>query len=438
MKKKGETTQLCFDEITSQYFLPWKLFIGYMIITVFINFFGPWEYSNYDWYAKLIVLMYILCFLFVYTIVYFIAIVKTQTVRVQPITDGTFPQAKLLKISIIVASSVLCFMSIYRFSRTEVDFALSVAEIMAQAYTNSRSQEFIEIDLAAWVYNYSYFFVFCAMTLGIYRYKRLPLLYKILLVGVFVSSVANSILFVGAQKSIGDIIIILGSAYMIWFARYIYKIKVWQKLSIFSIIIGIVLYFAVVYSARFTLWGVSNITIKGIASFDPGHWMVNYLPEELSIGVGLFLFYLSHGYYGLALCLKLPFVWTMGLGSSFVIRDLAGRYFGTESLVANMTYPERMEAVDGWGAYSQWHTIFPWLASDFTFVGAFVVLAIVTYIYAVSWKEAILQENWISIIMISFLNILFIYVPANNQLFQTTNSVFAGVIITTLWLNRNI
>lgn len=416
--------------------LPWKLFITYILSTILINFFGPWSYTNYDWYDKTIVLVYMVCFLLAYSFAYF-AGTHFKTMMKSPSLDNNATRMTMLvKIPILIAIIIYCFLLISGLTRIEFDPERALTEIMAQAYTSSRSVDSSEFNIATWIYSYGYIFCFIAMTLGLYKYNQLTFIYRVLLIGVYIGAIANSVLLVGAQKSVGDMIIIVGSVYLIRFARYNTKIKIGQLFAILAIIIGIIFYFASAFSARIALWGIYGSSVWGLAFLDTEHWMLNFLPDELATGVGIFLYYLTHGYYGLSLCLKLPFVWTVGLGSSFAIRDIAGRYLDMESLVANMTYPERMESVNGWGAYANWHTIFPWLASDFTFIGAIAILAFITYIYAICWKESILKDNWISILMFSFLNILFIYVPANNQLFQTKSSLIAFLVLIIMWLNR--
>ena len=110
-------------------------------------------------------------------------------------------------------------------------------------------------------------------------------------------------------------------------------------------------------------WNVEYFSIGNRAFLDINHWMLVFFDKSIKLGAGTFLFYLSSGYYGLSLALNLPFIWSYGFGSSFEIRYLFSKFIPlTDEFVRS--YPSRMEAATGWDAYANWHTIFPWLASD--------------------------------------------------------------------------
>lgn len=343
-------------------------------------------------------------------------------------------ESMLLKGSIVVAVAIYCLLLIDGFVRYGIPYGQPIKDIMAAAYTRSVSSELTGVNRAVRVYIFGYIFCFVAMTLGLYRFRQLPRIYKYLLVLVYIAAVGNTVFFIGSLKNIGDIAIMTSSVLLVKFARYSPRLKVRQTVIILLIVVGMMLVLSNVFLARLTLWKINVNSPNSLAYLDINHWMLRFLPANLATGIGILLYYPTHGYYGLSLCLKLPFVWTKGLGSSFALRDILGRYLHTEPLVAGLTYPERMEMAYGWSGYANWVTVFPWLASDFTFVGAIILLALITYVYAISWKEAILGENWVSILMFAFLTILFLYVPANNQLFQTKTSLFAVTTLTITWL----
>ena len=85
---------------------------------------------------------------------------------------------------------------------------------------------------------------------------------------------------------------------------------------------------------------------------------------------------------------------------------------------------------------ANWHTIFPWLASDFTFIGAILFLCVFIAIYALTWNRILRNGHWINLLMFSNLNIMLLYVPANNQLFQTRASLLVTFIITFIWISN--
>jgi len=161
--------------------------------------------------------------------------------------------------------------------------------------------------------------------------------------------------------------------------------------------------------------------------------MFKVLGKELGFGIAnIVSLYMSGGYYGLSLCLSLPFVWTYGLGSSYTLNMIFVRIFGSENQLIN-TYPARMEARYGWPALTRWNTIFPWLASDFSFWGAILLFLPFSAIYSLSWKEAVDYQNPISIVLFSILTVGVVYIPANNQLFHSVESFVQSGIILLTW-----
>lgn len=341
----------------------------------------------------------------------------------------------LLKLSIVVTLITNSFLLADGISRYGIVTGQGVAETMAQAYTRSMAaaSEFTAVNRAVQVFTYCYAFQFIAMTLGLYRFRELSMAYRVLLIGIYVAFVSYTVLFVGAQKNIGDLCVIFGSVFLIKLARRERRLKARHIALILAAATGVVYALSNAFSARIALWGIDVDQPWDMVHLDRDHWMLRLFPKDLALGLAIALYYPTHGYYGLSLCLGLPFVWTAGLGSSFVIRDLATRYLGMGSLVAGLTYPERMQSATGWAAYSNWHTIFPWLASDLTFFGAIIAVSLLVYVYAVSWKEALCGDNWLSVLMFSCLNTMLVYVPCNNQLAQTKPSLLTFVVLVTLW-----
>jgi hypothetical protein len=96
-----------------------------------------------------------------------------------------------------------------------------------------------------------------------------------------------------------------------------------------------------------------------------------------------------------------------------------------------------MEATTGWPALSRWHTIFPWLASDFTFTGALFIIFLLAFFYGRCWKDIVTNKNPISMIMFAWLTEGLIFVPANNQLVHGIDTVITSVFLITFWLLRN-
>jgi hypothetical protein len=119
---------------------------------------------------------------------------------------------------------------------------------------------------------------------------------------------------------------------------------------------------------------------------------------------------------------------TFGFGNSIFLARNADAIFDTNKFTTT-SIPGLLEDQTGWGMLSLWHSIYPWLASDFGFIGALFVLAMLSYLFALSWGNSLvtLSPRWI--VLAYLMIILFYYIPANNQVFQTGETCFAVLIL---------
>ena len=168
---------------------------------------------------------------------------------------------------------------------------------------------------------------------------------------------------------------------------------------------------------------ISNYEIKA----DRDSLIVGSLPFFAKEGVIAFTSYWVQGYNGLALCLNEPFVPTFGLGNSRFLTTYADKYLGTN--IEQTTYPARTEETTGWESKKQWHTIFPWIASDVTFPGTVFLVSIFSFLFALSWVDSIHLKNPYALSIFSQFSIMFTYITANNQVLQSGDG-FIGFFVT--------
>jgi hypothetical protein len=143
--------------------------------------------------------------------------------------------------------------------------------------------------------------------------------------------------------------------------------------------------------------------------------------------------YVGQGYYALSMTLDLPHSSTLGFGHSMFLARNANAIFGTDYFTAG-SLPGLLEDKTGWGMQSLWHSIYPWLASDFGFAGALAVLGLFAYLLGRSWGSALQHGGHWPVIMVYLLLVLFYYVPANNQIFQTAETCVAFFIALAGWI----
>lgn len=136
---------------------------------------------------------------------------------------------------------------------------------------------------------------------------------------------------------------------------------------------------------------------------------------HLATGVAALVLYPTHGYLGLAHNLETPFVWSRGLGSTPAVASYAGQYLGVDT-ERHPSYPARTEARTGWPAGLYWSTMYPWLASDLTFPGVVLFMAVLGWFFAAMWLRATRSRRILPTLIFGQLCLLVAYIPANNQL----------------------
>jgi len=142
--------------------------------------------------------------------------------------------------------------------------------------------------------------------------------------------------------------------------------------------------------------------------------------------------YLGQGYFALEQSFGLESARTLGAGSSIFIarnvdRIFDTRYFSDESL------PGQLERQTGWGAQALWHSIYPWLASDFGFAGTLVVMGAFGWLLGAVWLDALRTLRPTAVALLHMLLIVFHYIPANNQAMQSGESAAAFFMLLAWW-----
>lgn len=157
------------------------------------------------------------------------------------------------------------------------------------------------------------------------------------------------------------------------------------------------------------------------------------LPDLLEYAIAICTGYLCQGYYGLAGCLELPFVWTWGLGHSDVLSRYASNYIGEPGCFRELTYPARYELLSGYRVGHHWHTIYPWLASDVTFLGALVVVGICGYLLARSWRDLLDSQNPFAAAFFLQIALLMFFIPMHSSRLAWSEELISFWVLLALW-----
>ena len=136
---------------------------------------------------------------------------------------------------------------------------------------------------------------------------------------------------------------------------------------------------------------ISLITITLIIYFlgDRNYYVGD---DKMMSGVVGIVDYLTQGYYGLSLSLKVNSNSFTGFQSIFRgLSTVLSPIFGIENKFSlSLLYRTEMEY--GWPALQKWSTIFPWLASDISFLPIPFIFFVIGYLFRVVWKNCLFEN----------------------------------------------
>lgn len=143
--------------------------------------------------------------------------------------------------------------------------------------------------------------------------------------------------------------------------------------------------------------------------------------------------YTVQGYYGMSLALDEEFETTFGIGHSIFLLNQFKYFFGIDLI--DRTYQYKIN--DDWHRLVQWHSFYSQFANDVSFPGVIFVMFGLGYLLATLYISAIKYNNIIAKLMMPIFTVMFIYMPANNQIFNFMETLFSFLILIFLWfMNR--
>lgn len=220
-------------------------------------------------------------------------------------------------------------------------------------------------------------------------------------------------------------IITVGGAFLAAFFGGRLKPKAPSKLLVMILVVAgtilLLAYFLLIYTERGG--GVSATFNPSAGQFpNPDHPIVQMVPESLQPLVMGTITYLTHGYYGLSLALDKPFEGVgFGITSSMFLQRNFERLTGSTAL-SDVSYADRLRMEDGYPVGNWWMSIYPWIASDVTWIGSLVILFLIGRLFAQSWLDAVQGGNPAAVIVFVFLAYLIYSFPMNNP-FQDGSAI---------------
>lgn len=422
---------------TSYVWLPFIFLSTYIIVTMLISMFGPIEYPGYTAERKFIVALYISAFL----AISWVGMYRYSKYRSKNVYEkGGLRYRKVIKYISLIINFVLIIKLMLLGSSISMQGIPSFTTILgtiAQVYTDLHRGESIG-NIYRQIDSFTTFFSYIAIIGGLFVWRDLKKYTRCTLIIILLADFIYDLFYIGTQKGLFSYIV---------YALMIYVIKIVRKKGSFHIrdviltslvVLMVIFLFSNILNARLEYWGSSKpLTISTGLTYNLNHPLLRLVPDDYRYQIAVILAYPTQGYYGLSLCLSTPFEWTYGIGASRGLNSIINQVIPSIPIIIDKTYPLRAEAIFGYPGLAQWHTIFPWLASDLTFIGALLYMGFVALIYMKCWKQVIEYNNPISFVLLTLLTIQYIFVPANNQLFISRGGSLGTIVVFLIWLTKN-
>lgn len=268
-------------------------------------------------------------------------------------------------------------------------------------------------------------------------FKKLKLYGKIFtilylsIVVVFYISIGTNIQFLHVLLLIEIPVIV--ETFQKWYKKEINK-KAIIKLIIF-ILVGVLLllsYFGWMMESRSAAsdYEITDYEIGGIKPPKDEDGLTTIGGGKLRNLWYSFSSYLSQGYYGMSQALDLEWTPMFGLGSSMWVVDIVSKNIYD---IDPFTYQVKLEPY-GWDSDVRWHSMYTWLANDFSFYGVILVMFFIGLLFGGMFKDAIKNQNPFALASIFFFMLMMIFIPCNNQIGQTNDNLCPFILLVLMWL----
>ena len=263
-----------------------------------------------------------------------------------------------------------------------------------------------------------------AIPLGIYYWKKLSNLFRsVLVMTIFVY--IFTWLGIGTRKGLMDLIIVSYFSVIAAYKSFLYDSSSRKKLRLIAITILVLFVFFFIYS---------NVSRAGLSSFKDLNQMLDrdyhefYLkhcsPNTLS-AMSEVSNYLCQGYNALNIAISDIGILPPTIGGSAMSTWLYFERFLGYNPIPN-TYMAILESNYGIDKYQYWHSIYLWLANDFTFIFVPLVIFFIGLYLGRVWKDALNGENPWAYPVLGYMIIMVFYFFANNQVISFSLESFMG------------
>jgi hypothetical protein len=411
-------------------FAPIVFFELYLNASILIFAFGPWQWAlpNPGRLYRFVVIAHL-------------ALLVGYVVGIRQRPRGYFAQTSmktLLRLSVAL-TLVLYFPTVYRLTGGAFDAVAALRDPGAVYY---RYQELMENEVGGSTGFVTLVRVLCSPLLALLPalvarcWRESTVRMRALGVVAMVSNL-TLYLFTGRNKGLIDLVLLLPWLFALYAGGGRVRFRPRRVLLGTALFLGALLWFSDYYvrnNEGRTGPGANIFWVRALGGMeaDPDHPLLRgRSPETQAIILGL-SFNQTHGYYALALSLEKPFESAWGVGHSYFLQQMERRFTGRSDL-GSRSYPARLEAENGWSYTEFWHTTYTWFASDVSFPGTWVLMFLLGYLLATSWRDSLRGDNpWAMGMLVTLVTVLY-YLPTNNIVFGFAEGLasFWGLLV--LW-----
>lgn len=270
-------------------------------------------------------------------------------------------------------------------------------------------------------------FRWAAIPIGIFAWSRLNKTFKgIVLLTVFIAAVTW--LGIGTRKGLMDLILIMYFLVIAAYPKLLREATKRRLLKFFTLmmIFVFVLFFLfsnISRSGKSDIEALKDLTKRDYKPF----YTENFSPVALA-GMGEVTGYLCHGYDALSISMSEIGVITPTIGGSSMATWLyLDRFLGYNPMPD--TYMAILEKEYQIDMFMNWHSIYLWLANDFTFFGVPFIIFLIGYFFGGVWMDCLSRKNVFAYPVCALMVIMVFYFFANNQVLSFSFEIFVFSLI---------
>ncbi len=268
-------------------------------------------------------------------------------------------------------------------------------------------------------------FQWAAIPFGVYYWKRLDSFFKFIVIATFIFTIATW-LGIGTRKGLLDLLIITAVLLLAKNPSILNNKHSVRKIKIIGMLLVVVFLFYFVIS-NLSRGGLLMSEISQYERVEYKEWYAKNIPTPIVVGLSEITSYLSGGYQLLSLGLDEGIITPTFMGMSLSTANYANRFLGYDPLPG--TYMQLIQDKYGYDKYEYWHTMYLWLANDFSFILVPLIIFIIGFYFARVWVDTVNGKNAFAYPVFAYILVMVFYLFANNQVISFNLESFIGCVL---------